>query len=81
MTESVSMNRKGFSPRRSLLIRRLCPTGIFFVMGDNRRNSSDSRSWGPVPRDHVLGKAVQKLLARDADTRAIRLDRIGEVLD
>jgi signal peptidase I len=33
------------------------PTGSVFLMGDNRGNSDDSRYWGPVPDDWVIGKA------------------------
>jgi signal peptidase I len=35
------------------------PTGSFFVMGDCRDNSNDSRFWGVVPRSHLIGKISQ----------------------
>ena len=34
------------------------PPEHYFMMGDNRGQSQDSRFWGPVPRDWIIGKAV-----------------------
>jgi signal peptidase I len=34
------------------------PADQYFVMGDNRDNSQDSRYWGYLPRDHVKGRAL-----------------------
>jgi len=50
------------------------------MMGDNRHNSQDSRYWGFVPEDHVVGKAVFVWLSWDSQQGGLRWDRLFTIV-
>jgi len=56
------------------------PEGYFFAMGDNRDNSDDSRFWGFVPVQSVVGEPLFVYWSYDAPTRDWVADSLGERL-
>ena len=55
------------------------PNGHFFMMGDNRDNSSDSRAWGSVPKELIKGKAMSIYWSWAPDTAGPYYSGLGSL--
>jgi signal peptidase I len=75
---------KGFTLNGKLADTYTFQMDYYWMMGDNRHNSLDSRFWGYVPEDHVVGKAVITFFSTDPNKdlfHKIRWSRILRPID
>jgi len=74
MPHEILLNPKGHSKE---LPEITIPEGHYFVMGDNRAHSSDSRFWGFVPEDYIIGRAIGIWMHWDWNFNTMQFSRIG----
>ena len=70
LQRSVDSNLDNFGPVT-------VPSDKFFAMGDNRDRSADSRAWGFVSREQLLGRMSFIYFSWDAESKRIRTERAG----
>jgi signal peptidase I len=67
--------------RRDFMPALTVPANSYFVMGDNRDRSYDSRFWGVVERSQIKGKAFIKYWSWDSEKTWPRFERIGRLIE
>ena len=84
MTEDLTgvehaMQKRLLPTRLSQNFTAVVPEGHYFMMGDNRDNSSDSRVWGPVSEDRIVGRAFARWMFWDKFFSLPSFERAGKI--
>jgi len=74
------MRKRLFPSALSKYYEYKVPEGQYIMMGDNRDNSWDSRAWGPVPEERIVGKAVAVWMHWDTFFSLPTFDRSGKII-
>ena len=78
-TKQFAIQKNHRPSRLSQNFSATVPKDHFFMIGDNRDNSSDSRVWGPVPKDRIVGKAVARWMFWDEFFSVPSFSRAGSI--
>lgn len=83
--ENVEVTPTGIKVNGKAITAYTFKQDYYFMMGDNRHNSADSRFWGFVPDDHIVGKAVFIWMSIDPNPEnifnKIRWNRLFRIIE